>query len=99
MNYSILFDTINLEPHDWNIGDYISSLDTVYPHIVFGGKGALEYSMISRTPDSCLYLLYSKRRIANDSDLVRMVREKDYISLKFKVSDLKLTNWIITITE
>jgi hypothetical protein len=99
MNYSIFFDTINLEPHDWYIGDYVSSLDTVYPHTVFGGKGALEYSMISRTPDSCLYLLYSIRRIANDSDLVRMVREKDYIGLKYKVSDLKLTDWTITINE
>ena len=99
INYSIFFDTINNEPHNWYIGDYVSSLDTVHPHTVFGGKGALEYSMISRTPDSCLYLFYSKIRIANDSDLVKMVREKDYIRLKYKVSDLKLTDWEITINK
>jgi len=99
VHYRIYFDTVSVKSDDWYIGDVIEPYDTIQPHTVFGGKGALEYSMKSQNYDSSLFIFYTTTNITNESDLVLSVEEKKYKKLKYTVSSLKKNNWIIHLVE
>jgi hypothetical protein len=99
IHYRIYFDTLSIKSNDWYIGDFVNPYDTVQPHTAFGGKGALEFSMKRRSRDSSLYLFYTTKAIANESDLILTVEQKEYRKLKFSISNLKRTNWTIHLVE
>jgi hypothetical protein len=99
VHYRIYFDTLSVKSYYWHIGDCVEPYDTVQPHTVFGGKGALEFAMKSRSSDNCLFFYYTTNNIKNESNLDSIVKKRDYRMLKFSISDLKSLSWTINLTE